>query len=210
MNSKPWQQKELLSEEFKSLGFYISNHPLNEYQELFSQLKISTYSEFYNNEKTESLVAGTIMSLQEKKSSRGTPYAIIKFSDNKGEFELFLFAEMLINSRNKLKESESFILTLQKEKNLTDSNRKRINVKRISSLEEMINKPFENVTIELDENYKIMEIKEILSGKGETNINLIFKYKDKKINYLLQNKRKFDLKHLKALKDKEYVAKITV
>ena len=74
----------------------------------------------------------------------------------------------------------------------------------------MINKPFENVTIELDENYKIMEIKEILSGKGETNINLIFKYKDKKINYLLQNKRKFDLKHLKALKDKEYVAKITV
>ena len=210
LNSKPWQQKELLSEEFKSLGFYISNHPLNEYQELFSQLKISTYSEFYNNEKTESLVAGTIMSLQEKKSSRGTPYAIIKFSDNKGEFELFLFAEMLINSRNKLKESESFILTLQKEKNLTDSNRKRINVKRISSLEEMINKPFENVTIELDENYKIMEIKEILSGKGETNINLIFKYKDKKINYLLQNKRKFDLKHLKALKDKEYVAKITV
>ena len=116
LNSKPWQQKELLSEEFKSLGFYISNHPLNEYQELFSQLKISTYSEFYNNEKTESLVAGTIMSLQEKKSSRGTPYAIIKFSDNKGEFELFLFADMLINNRNKLKESESFILTLQKEK----------------------------------------------------------------------------------------------
>ena len=113
----------------------------------------------------------------------------------------------MFNSRNKLKESESFILTLQKEKNLTDSNRKRINVKRISSLEEMINKPFENVTIELDENYKIMEIKEILSGKGETNINLIFKYKDKKINYLLQNKRKFDLKHLKALKDKEYVKK---
>ena len=34
----------------------------------------------------------------------------------------------------------------------------------------MINKPFENVTIELDENYKIMEIKEILSGKNETNI----------------------------------------
>ena len=26
--SKPWKQKELLAEEFKSLGFYISNHPL--------------------------------------------------------------------------------------------------------------------------------------------------------------------------------------
>ena len=30
---QPWTQKELLSEEFKSLGFYLSDHPLNEYEE---------------------------------------------------------------------------------------------------------------------------------------------------------------------------------
>ena len=56
------------------------------------------------------------MSIQEKKSAKGTPYAIIKFSDKIREFELFLFSEMLINNREKLKESESFVLTLQKEK----------------------------------------------------------------------------------------------
>ena len=56
------------------------------------------------------------MSIQEKKSAKGTPYAIIKFSDKRREFELFLFSEMLINNREKLKESESFVLTLQKEK----------------------------------------------------------------------------------------------
>ena len=44
------------------------------------------------------------MSIQEKKSSKGTPFAIIKFSDNSSEFELFLFSEMLINNRDKLKE----------------------------------------------------------------------------------------------------------
>ena len=32
--SSPWKQKELLTEEFKSLGFYISDHPLNEYDEI--------------------------------------------------------------------------------------------------------------------------------------------------------------------------------
>ena len=42
------------------------------------------------------------MSLQEKKSAKGTPYAIVKFSDKKGEFELFLFSEVLINNRDKL------------------------------------------------------------------------------------------------------------
>ena len=45
------------------------------------------------------------MSIQEKKSVKGTPYGIIKFSDQKGEFELFLFAEILVANREKLKES---------------------------------------------------------------------------------------------------------
>ena len=51
-----------------------------------------------------------------KKSAKGTPYAIVKFSDKKGEFELFLFAEILVNNRDIIKESESFVLTLQKDK----------------------------------------------------------------------------------------------
>ena len=65
--SETWTQKELLAEEFKSLGFYISNHPLNEYVEIFSQLKIIPYDQFYENSNNEGLVAGTIMSIQEKK-----------------------------------------------------------------------------------------------------------------------------------------------
>ena len=65
--SLPWKQQELLSEEFKSLGFYISSHPLNEYQDIFKQLQIISYNNFVNNEKNEALVAGTIMSIQEKR-----------------------------------------------------------------------------------------------------------------------------------------------
>ena len=115
--------KQLLAEEFKSLGF-ISDHPLNEYDDIFNHLKVVPYHDFYNHEKiNESLVAGTIMSIQEK-SAKGTPYAIIKFSDKNGEFELFLFAENLIKNRNLLKESESFVLTLQKENVLGDISKK--------------------------------------------------------------------------------------
>ena len=195
--SKPWKQKELLSEEFKSLGFYISNHPLNEYANIFSELRINSYDQFYNSENKEGIIAGTIMSIQEKKSSKGTPYAIIKFSDQKGEFELFLFSEILVNNRDKLKESESFILTLQKDKIINESTKKRINVRKILRLDEVINKPFSNVTIELSENCNINEVKEILSTKGETTVNLIIKNKNQIANYSLQNNRKFDLKLLK-------------
>ena len=208
--SSPWTQKKLLSEEFKSIGFYLTNHPLNEFEETFNQLNIISYSEFYANEKNEGLVAGTIMSIQEKKSAKGTPYAIVKFSDKQAEFELFLFAEILVANREKLKESESFVLTLQKEKISGESVKKRVNIKKILNLDDVINKPYSKVTIELKNDYDLNEIKELLSNRGETEINFLIKDKNKQAIFSLQENRKFDIKHLKALKGKNYVGKITV
>jgi DNA polymerase III subunit alpha len=210
IKSNTWTKKELLSEEFKSLGFYISDHPLNEYKDIFKQLKITSYEEFSNNNDSEALVAGTIMSIQEKKSIKGTPFAIIKLSDNKGEFELFLFSEILINNRDKLKESESFVLTLQKDRLIKDSSPRRINIRKILSLDEIINKPYSKVTIELNENYNMEEIKKLLKNEGQTEISLIINNKNEKIHYNLQSTRKFDFNQLKIMKSKEYVKKITV
>ena len=207
--SSPWSLKELLSEEFRSIGFYLTNHPLKEFEETFNQLSITSYNQFYENEKNEGLVAGTIMSIQEKKSAKGTPYAIVKFSDQQAEFELFLFAEILVAYREKLKESESFVLTLQKDKIVDGTTKKRVNVKKIQSLEDYLAKPYTTVTIELKDNYNLNEIKELLSNKGDTEINLIIKAKNKKAFYSLQENRKFDFNQLKALKVKKYVEKIT-
>ena len=150
------------------------------------------------------------MSIQEKKSAKGTPYAIIKFSDKEAEFELFLFAEILVANREKLKESESFVLTLQKDKISGDAIKKRVNIKKILKLDEVINKPYSKVTIELKNNYNLEEIKEILSNRGETEISLVIKDRNKQALFSLQENRKFDLNHLKTLKAKKYVEKITV
>ena len=46
-------------------------------------------------------------------------------------------------------------------------------------------------------------------NRGDTEINLVIKDKNKQAYYSLQENRKFDLNHLKALKAKEYVEKIT-
>ena len=59
---------------------------------------------------------GPLCLFKKKKVHKGTPYAIIKFSDKDGEFELFLFSEILVDNRDKLKESESFVINLQKDK----------------------------------------------------------------------------------------------
>ena len=80
----------------------------------------------------------------------------------------------------------------------------------IRDREEVINKPYSKVTIELKNNYNLDEIKSLLSSKGETRINLVVRNKNKLAHYSLQDNRKFDFNHLKALKAKDYVEKITV
>ena len=204
-----WTKKELLAEEFKALGFYISDHPLNEYKEFFNQLEIESYKDFINSGKTESLVAGTIMSIQEKKSSKGTPFAIIKFSDNKSEFEIFLFSELLINNREKLKESNSFVLTLQKEKNLTENNLRRVNIRKIIDLSDLVNKTYEKVSIELNDNQNLKELSNLLKTEGETKISIILKEDNKKYAFELEKTRKFDFTTFSTIKDKQYVKKIS-
>ena len=204
-----WTKKEILFEEFSSLGFYMSDHPLNEYKQLFSQLNIKSYKKFINDNNDEALVAGTIMSIQEKKSSKGTPFAIIKFSDNSSEFELFLFSEMLVTNREKLLESNSFVLTLQKEKLISETNQRRINIRKILNLNEIVNKSYEHVCIELNSNYNLDELKNVLKEEGKTKIKLVVVDKNKSFSFKLEKTRKFDLNIFNSVKNKQYVRKIS-
>ena len=98
----------------------------------------------------------------------------------------------------------------EKDKLTNNTSQQRVNIRKILSLEDMINKPYSKVTIELKENHNIEEIKNLLQFKGQTQINLIINDKNKKIHYNLENLRKLDLNQLKMIKSKEYVKKITV
>ncbi len=206
LTDEKWDTKELLSEEFKSLGFYISDHPLNNFKSIFSKLNIKPYKDYIVDNNNEGIIAGTLMSMQEKKSSKGTPFAIAKFSDNFGEYELFIFSEMLIKNREILKEGESFVMTLFKD---VSNDQKRVNVRKIVLLDNLINNNYKKVSIEIDEKLDLNELKKLLQEKGETEIQLIVRQKDTKFTIKLENPRKFDLKLFNEVKNREYVKKIT-
>jgi len=208
-NKDFWTKKELLTEEFSSLGFYISDHPLNEYKSLFSELKIKPFNEFMKNNSNEDLVAGTIMSIQEKKSSKGNSFAIVKFSDNSSEFELFLFSDILTDNRDKLKESNSFVLTLQKSKTAEENVTPRVNVRKILDLSETVNKSYENVSIELNSSDNLAELQETLREEGKTSIKIIISEKNKSYEFKLEKLRKFNLSIFNSVKNKQYVKKIS-
>ena len=46
-----WKFEERLSKEFEAVGFFISDHPLNQFKVYFSDYKIIDYQTFNNSEK---------------------------------------------------------------------------------------------------------------------------------------------------------------
>ena len=196
-----WKFDERLSKEFESLGFFISDHPLNEYFQILENYEINNFTEFKDNiDKKEANIAATVLKFQEK-TQKGNSYAIIKFSDRQSVFELFIFSDLLEINREFLKEGLSLIITINK--NIVDDNNrfKRFNVKKISPLKNLINKPIKNIIISVYSEENLKQIDKILHRVGDTNVKIKFISDSKELVFNLKNKRHIDRNHINLLRN---------
>ena len=100
------------------MGFFISDHPLNQFRDIFDDYKIINFSDFNMNKKIkDSNIAATLLKIHEKKTQKGSSYAIIKCTDLSSVFELFIFSDMLDLNRDLLSEGNSLLITLTKSLN---------------------------------------------------------------------------------------------
>jgi len=208
--SPNWSNEEILSKEFESLGFYISSHPLNAYKDILEQYKVKLFKDFEEGHVNEAFIVGTIMSVKEKKTSKGNSFAIIKFSDLSKVFELFLFSEILEANRKKLVEGKSLLLTVIKDKDNQENRFRRINIRKIVSLEDVTKLNYNHVHIEIDKIDNLDKLYETIKEKGDSNINILVNGKDKNYLFKLKDRRKFDYEMLKDLNKEQFIKKIRV
>ena len=196
-----WKFEDRLSKEFEAVGFFISDHPLNQFRDSFEDYNIISYIDFNNNENKESNIAATLLKIQEKKTQKGNSYAIVKLTDLGSVFELFLFSDVLEDNRDILIEGNSIILTLTKN-NLEDDNRfKRINVRKVASLKNLYEKPINNIEILIKDEKYIHQVQKILEKNGQTQVIIKILDQGNKLVFNLKNKRLVDRKNLKLLKN---------
>jgi len=197
-----WKFEERLKKEFEAIGFFISDHPLNQFKDIFDDYSIVNFNEFNNEKnKNESNIAGTLLKIQEKKTQKGNSYAIVKLTDLTSVFELFIFSDLLELNREILSEGNSLIITINKN-NIDENNRfRRINVRKIASLKNLFNKPISNIELFIKDQKSIDKIEKILSKNGNTEVKI--KIQDEKTKYFfnLKNKRFVDRKSLNLLKN---------
>ncbi|MDC3385528.1 DNA polymerase III subunit alpha, partial [Candidatus Pelagibacter sp.] len=104
-NTKDWEFEERLSREFEAVGFFISDHPLNQFKEIFDDYKIINYQNFFDDDDIkENNIAATLLKVTERKTSKGNSYAVLKLTDLTSVFELFIFSDVLELNRDSLKE----------------------------------------------------------------------------------------------------------
>ncbi len=199
---KDWEFEEKLSKEFEAVGFFISNHPLNQFKDIYDEFKIIDFNKFTSSKEIKDAnVAATLLKVQERKTQKGNAYAIIKFTDLSSVFELFVFSDMLELNRDTLIEGNSLILTLNKNLDENENRFKRINIRKIAPLKDLFNKPISTVEFNVKNIKKINDILPFINNDGLTEIKIKIEDKDNNLTFKLKNKRKIDRKSLNILKN---------
>ena len=80
---------------------------------------------------------------------------------------------------------------------------KRTNVKKITSLKDLLNRPIDEVTFNLKSLKELEEVSKILVNKGDTLIKIRLIDNNTNFNFQLGNKRNIDRKTINLLRNKE-------
>ena len=191
-----------MAKEFETVGFFISDHPLNQYQDIFKEFNILSYKDVNEDKEiSEGSVAATILKIQEKKTQKGTSYAIIKFSDQSSIFELFVFSDTFELNRSKIKEGNSVILTIQKITKQNEPQSIRLNVKNIISLDDLINKPINSISFKVKNVDEVNILSKMLKKGGDVEVNINIVSSDKAYKVKLKDKRLIDRKTVNLIKN---------
>ncbi|WP_075501620.1 DNA polymerase III subunit alpha [Candidatus Pelagibacter communis] len=203
-NIKDWNFEERLSKEFESVGFFISDHPLNQFKDIFNDFKILDYQKFYSDDEIkENNIAATLLKIQERKTSKGNSYAVLKLTDLTSVFELFVFSDVLELNRDSLKEGSSLILTLNKTISSTDDKSKRINVRKIASIKDLDNKSIKEITFNLTSKKQLKDIQNFIEHEGKTVVYINLCNDKETHKFKLKKTRNIDRKSINILRRKE-------
>ena len=204
IKTEDWKFEERLSKEFEAVGFFISDHPLNQFTEIFDDYKIIEYSNFNSNDDIrEANIAATLLKVQERKTAKGNSYAVLKLTDLSSVFEIFIFSDILELNREILKEGSSLLLTLVKSISNDENRFKRINVQKIGSLMDLFNSPINEVSFDVNSNENLEIISKSLVKDGKTEVYLNIHIEGKTLKFKLQNTRNLDRKSLNLLRKRE-------
>jgi DNA polymerase-3 subunit alpha len=177
--AKPWVPTDRLSREFDAVGFFLTGHPLDDYQDVFEALGVETWVEFAGKARTRRVVgtlAGTVLAVRERHGKSGNAYAFAAFSDPTGQFEAVVFSEALAASRGLLQPGGAVLLDVEAE---ADGETVKVRAQRITSLEKAAEARHAGMKVILADTGALPALAEQVGAKGgEGELRLVIRLGD--------------------------------
>lgn len=148
--AEAWTPMDKLQEEFDAVGFFLSGHPLDQYERALAKLNAYRYVDFEAASArgiSAGRLAGIVISARERRSQRGNKFAFAMFSDTSGQFEAVIFSETLANARQLLEAGTAVLLDIEAER---DGDALKMRVQNVKSLDEAVEQIPRTVRIVVD------------------------------------------------------------
>ena len=178
-SAKSWVLTDRLSREFEAVGFFLTGHPLDDYQDVLDALGAETWVDFAAKARTRRVIgtlAGTVLFARERKGKTGNAYAFVAVSDPTGQFEAVVFSEALAVSRDLLQPGSAVLLDVEAE---ADGETVKVRAQRISSLEAAADARHRGIKIYLEGTRALDSIAEqVGDGGGQGELRLVLRLDD--------------------------------
>ncbi|HEY0050672.1 MAG TPA: DNA polymerase III subunit alpha, partial [Pyrinomonadaceae bacterium] len=113
-----WSQHKISQEEKNAIGFYLSTHPLDDYKETLTHLKIKNIVEFQGLKPGEKItMAGIVSGAQTRHSKKGNRFCIFKLEDQSTGAKCLAWSETFTKYAECLQENELLIVNGKIESN---------------------------------------------------------------------------------------------
>jgi DNA polymerase-3 subunit alpha len=149
-SAEAWTPMERLSAEFEAVGFYLSGHPLDQYERVLAKLGVRRYNEFEilaQRGATAARLAGIVIAARERRSQKGNKFAFATFSDATGQFEAVIFSDTLAASRELLEPGTPVIVGIEAER---DGETLKMRVQSLEALDKAAANVPRNLKLVLD------------------------------------------------------------
>jgi DNA polymerase-3 subunit alpha len=210
--AKPWVPTDRLSREFDAVGFFLTGHPLDDYQDVLEALGAESWVDFAAKARTRRVVgtlAGTVLAMRERQGKSGNAYAFVAFSDPTGQFEAVVFSEALAASRELLQPGGAVLLDVEAE---ADGETVKARVQRITSLDAAAEARHSGIKIYLEGTRALDSIAEQVGGReGQGELRLVLRLDDagREVEFVLPQGIDATPKQRSALKLVEGVAAVS-
>ncbi len=176
-----WTQKELSDHEKNAVGFYLSSHPLDEFQSILKDLQILNIADYEEIKAGDRItIAGIVAGFQVRHSKKGNQFCLFRLEDQSTAVKCLAWSEAYTRFTDCLKEEELLIVDGKVES--SEGQEITIVLEDVKKLADAVPLKARNVLISLptdkiDESF-LEEVFQILSrSQGKCTVDLNFAVK---------------------------------